>query len=89
MFSISDIEKIATLSSLELTQEEKETFARQFESILAYFDQIQSLSLPVDAKPEKKADHLREDVARPSGITPQDFSPYLEDGHFKVPKVIE
>jgi hypothetical protein len=31
----------------------------------------------------------REDVAESSGVTPESFSPYLEDRHFKVPKVIE
>jgi len=30
MFSIEDVTKIANLSSLEITEEEKQTFARQF-----------------------------------------------------------
>ena len=33
--------------------------------------------------------HFREDKAVDSGISPREFSPHMEDGHFKVPKVIE
>jgi hypothetical protein len=32
---------------------------------------------------------MRDDVPESSGVDPKSFSPYLEDHHFKVPKVIE
>ncbi len=91
MFTAQEIEKIATLASLDLTGPEKETFARQFEEILNYFKIIDA----APAGTAKAADStrtgplFREDVAITSGVSPRDFSPHLENGHFKVPKVIE
>jgi aspartyl/glutamyl-tRNA(Asn/Gln) amidotransferase C subunit len=90
IITLADIERIAELASLELTGEEKAQFVQQFEDILNYFKKIDAVKLPPPHDPPSdSADHLRDDVARPSGITPDSFSPYLENGHFKVPKVIE
>ncbi len=94
MFSIAEIEKIAELACLELTEEEKRGFAEDFESILGYFKIIDSAKLPVEGQTEQAGQEnevrgFREDRAEASGIVPEEFSPYLEDGHFKVPKVIE
>jgi aspartyl/glutamyl-tRNA(Asn/Gln) amidotransferase C subunit len=91
MFTIEEIEKIAELASLELTDEEKRQFARQFEDILNYFTVIDAapVSAETEAAPARSGPLFREDVAADSGISPKDFSPYLEAGHFKVPKVIE
>jgi len=86
----AQIEKIAELASLELSDAEKEAFVGQFEDILGYFKTIDSAPLEelhdhdVDAQ-----DHLRDDEARVSDVDPEKFSPYMESGHFKVPKVIE
>ena len=90
IITLRDIERIAELASLELSDEEKQRFVRQFEDILTYFKKI-------DAAPAGElhdvsvddANHLRDDVARPSGLHPDEFSPHLESGYFKVPKVIE
>ena len=90
VITLKDIEKIAELASLELTAEEKKHFVAQFEELLGYFKRIDAAPLPemqdhlVDG-----ASHLREDVAETSGVALEDFSQYLENGHFKVPKVIE
>ena len=94
MFSIAEIERIAELACLELTEEEKRGFAEDFESILGYFKIIDSAKLPVEgpaeqAGQENEVRFFREDRAEASGVEPEEFSPYLEDGHFKVPKVME
>lgn len=94
MFPIEEIEKIAELASLELTDDEKNMFAKQFEDILNYFKVIDSAPQPKAAadSAQASANHnprFREDEAVDSGISPKDFSPHMEDGHFKVPKVIE
>ena len=93
MFPIEEIEKIAELSSLELTAEEKAMFAQQFEDILNYFKVIDSAP---EAAPQGASagatgniSRFREDRAVDSGISPREYSPHMEDGHFKVPKVIE
>lgn len=54
---IKDIEKLAKLSRLELTDSEKETFAHDLENILKYVDQIREVatdttSAEIDAEPE-------------------------------------
>lgn len=90
-FSPEEIGKIAELASLELTGEEKQAFAAQFEQILEYFRVIAEAPLPETEQPTSaEADpHFREDETVPSGVSPADFSPHMEQGHFKVPKVIE
>lgn len=90
MFPIEEIEKIAALASLELTEEEKTLFSRQFEHILNYFKVIDSAPQPEQsAATTVENPRFREDKAVDSGISPREFSPHLEDGHFKVPKVLE
>ena len=90
-FSPSDIDRIAELANLELTQEEREAFTLQFQAILGHFQAIQQVDLPADLPepPPPGIETLREDRAEPSGIGPERFSPHLEAGHFKVPSVIE
>ncbi|MDH4248963.1 MAG: Asp-tRNA(Asn)/Glu-tRNA(Gln) amidotransferase subunit GatC [Deltaproteobacteria bacterium] len=91
--TLKDIEKIAELASLELTAEEKQRFVGQFEELLGYFNRIDAAPIEslteVQAHPVDSASHLREDVAESSGVSPEAFSAHLENGHFKVPKVIE
>jgi aspartyl/glutamyl-tRNA(Asn/Gln) amidotransferase C subunit len=87
---LADIEKIAELASLELSEGEKRQLVQQFQEILAYFRKIDAVALPerTETSAEPPAP-LREDEAVPSGVSPETFSPHLENGHFKVPKVIE
>ena len=91
MFDIQDIEKIADLARLKLTDAEKATFVEQFQTILDYFQKIQAVPLPDGVTPgtDKIQAHLRDDRAEPSGVSADSFSQYLESGHFKVPKVLE
>src|ERR671927_65376 len=41
--TIADVERIAALAQLELTDEEKQTFARQLADILHYAEQVQAV----------------------------------------------
>ena len=90
-FSKTDIEKIATLARLQLTDEEKETFSEQFSHIMTYVERIQQAPTPeADATQLFGHNpHLRPDEMVESPVHPDQFSPHLERGHFKVPKVIE
>ncbi len=89
-----DIEKVARLARLELSEEEKETFANQLEQILTYMEQLNRIDT-TGVEPTSHAipiqNAFREDEARPSfrrdevlGIAPEQ-----EAGHFKVPRIIE
>lgn len=90
IITLADIEKISELAALDLSQPEKQEMVKQFEDILAYFRKIDQATLPEmrDHSPEP-ANALREDNVVASGVSPDSFSAHLENGHFKVPKVIE
>lgn len=89
-----DIEKVARLARLELTEREKNTLGGQLEQILDYMEQLNHLDT-TGVEPTSHAIPLsnvfKEDEVKPSfpieevlGIAPDE-----EDGHFKVPKIIE
>jgi aspartyl-tRNA(Asn)/glutamyl-tRNA(Gln) amidotransferase subunit C len=90
-FTIEDVEKIAKLSRLDLSDEEKEIFAQQFSSILDYFEVLNSAEVPEEMKDrdEHQLCIAREDVRENSPVAPSQFSPYLEGNYFKVPRIIE
>ena len=90
-FSPEEVIKIARLSSLELGEKETEVFAKQFSTILEYFELLKEVEIPnVDYDADEN--HLsngREDKVLKSPVSPEQFSPNLEKGFFKVPKVID
>jgi aspartyl-tRNA(Asn)/glutamyl-tRNA(Gln) amidotransferase subunit C len=89
-----DIEKVARLARLDLSEEEKETFGNQLEQTLNYMEQLNQLDT-TGVEPTSHAipvhNVFREDEVKPSfpreevlGIAPDE-----EVGHFKVPRIIE
>ena len=91
MISVEEVKKIARLSCLELTDEETEQYAREFNTILDHFEVLKTVEVGDDL--EESSIHLpregRVDERKTSPVSPEDFSPYLENGFFKVPKVID
>ncbi len=89
-----DIEKVARLARLELSEEEKATFGSQLEQILTYMEQLNRLNTS-GVEPTSHAipvyNVFREDGVKPS--FPQEevlaIAPDEEGGHFKVPRIIE
>ena len=89
-----DIEKVARLARLELSEGERETFGNQMEQILTYMEQLNRLDT-TGVEPTSHAipiyNIFREDEVKPS--IPQEevlaIGPDEEDGHFKVPRIIE
>ena len=89
-----DIEKVARLARLELSEEEKETFGNQMEQILTYMEQLNRLdtsgveptshAIPID-------NVFRDDEVKPSFPHGEvlAIAPDEEEGHFKVPRIIE
>ncbi len=89
-----DIEKVAKLARLHLSEEEERRFESQMDQILTYIEQLNR----VDTSGVEPTSHaipihnaFREDEVRPSfpkeevlGIAPAE-----EEGHFKVPRIIE
>ena len=89
----SDVEKIADLARLRLSEEEKETFRGQLEQILVYVDILNELdtdNVRSTHLHENQADVMREDRAEAS-LTREEAlknAPTQGDGFFRVPKVI-
>ena len=93
----SDIEKIAQLAHLEITDDEKRAFTPQMAEIVAYVEQLNELDTrdvePATGglTPEGEAtDSSRDDVARPSlgQELALDQAPDPASGHFRVPKIL-
>lgn len=88
------VEHVANLARLNLTEEEKEQMTKDMEAIIGFADQINSLDI-ADIKP---TDHVipinnvfRDDVIAPSMDREKLLSnaPEQENGCFNVPKVVE
>ncbi|MGI5840181.1 MAG: Asp-tRNA(Asn)/Glu-tRNA(Gln) amidotransferase subunit GatC [bacterium] len=91
--SRKDVEQVATLARIEITEEEKEMFTQQLNVILEYIDQLNELdteAVPPTFHVLPLQNILREDVVRPS--LPQEKAlgnaPETENGCFKVPKIL-
>ena len=86
------VDHVARLAHLSLTAEERESFARQLEQVLAYAESIQALDV-TGVEPMSHAaarETFREDVVRQS--LPRDAAlaaaPDAGDGLFRVPRVL-
>ena len=89
-----DIEKVARLARLELSEEERETFGNQMEQILTYMEQLNGLDTS-GVEPTSHAIPMQ-NVFREDGVKSSfqqeevlAIAPDEEDGHFKVPRIIE
>lgn len=92
--TIRDVEHVAELARLQLSPEEKETFTEQLNAILTYMDKLNKL----DTEGIEPTSHvlplvnvMREDELRPSLPIEKVMlnAPDEEDGHFRVPAVLE
>jgi aspartyl-tRNA(Asn)/glutamyl-tRNA(Gln) amidotransferase subunit C len=93
MITKKDVEHVALLARLELSELEKEKFTEQLNAILEYADalkQLDTTNVQPTAHPLPINNVFREDAARP-GITNGEAlsnAPEQEDGFFKVPKIV-
>ena len=90
----TDVERIARLAHLDLTDDETEVFTRQLAQILEYAERLQQVDTDVVTAtwhPRAPASPLRPDVLRPS-LAREDVlanaPDAAPDGLFRVPKVI-
>ena len=92
--SIADVEYVARLARLELTEEEKSLFAGQMGAILGYVEKLKELDtdgvLPTShAVPMENS--FREDRSTPSIGVPKALAnaPDRAESFYRVPRVIE
>jgi aspartyl-tRNA(Asn)/glutamyl-tRNA(Gln) amidotransferase subunit C len=92
--SKQEVEHVARLARLELSEQEKEKLADQLSNILTYVETLNS----IDTTGVEPTSHvldiknvMRDDVALP-GLTQEQAlanAPDKAAGHYKVPKIIE
>lgn len=92
--SKEQVQHVAKLARLEITETERETFSRQLSSILTYIEQLQSWDTTgVEPIPTAldQTNVVREDRAAPSLSVEQALAnaPDAENGYFRVPRILE
>ena len=93
----SDIEKVAQLAHLEITDEERRIFAPQIAEIVSYVEQLNEIDTSAiepalgGLTPEgERTESSRADEVQPSlgQKIALDQAPDPASGHFRVPKVL-
>ena len=89
-----DVEHVALLSRLDLSENELDTFTGQLDAILEYIDvlnQVDTSAVEPMAHVLEIRNVMRSDEVQPS--LPREAAlqnaPDAEDGFFKVPKIVE
>lgn len=92
MITVKDVEHVAKLARLELTEEEKEKFTRQLGDVLKYVEQMNEVDT-IGVEPMAHAfdvvNVMREDkvVSEQTKEALMANAPDEENGFFKVPKI--
>lgn len=92
--SREEVERVAKLARLEITEAEKEVFSKHLSSILTYIDKLKTLNtegVEPTATVLEQTNVFREDKARPSLPAEKALAnaPESEGGFFVVPKILE
>lgn len=94
-FARADVERIARLARLELTEHEKDLLTPQLSNFLAYAEQVQQVvtsGVPPTSHPLGTAGSWRDDVAVASLAREEALAQApeadLANGLFKVPRVL-
>jgi aspartyl-tRNA(Asn)/glutamyl-tRNA(Gln) amidotransferase subunit C len=89
-----DVDHVARLARLALTDEERERFRRQLRLILEHAEKVREVAaddvLPT-SHPVPRSNVLRPDEVEPSLSHDEAIAgaPEAEDGRFRVPRIIE
>ncbi|WP_310830240.1 Asp-tRNA(Asn)/Glu-tRNA(Gln) amidotransferase subunit GatC [Paenibacillus pedocola] len=92
--TVKDVQHVAKLARLQLSPEEEATFTEQMNAILQYAEKLNEL----DTENVKPTTHvlqvsnvMRDDIVKESLSQEEALlnAPEDEDGHFKVPAVLE
>jgi aspartyl-tRNA(Asn)/glutamyl-tRNA(Gln) amidotransferase subunit C len=88
-----EVEHVAKLARLEITEAEKEAFSKQLSAILTYVEQLRTLDtegVEPTATVLEQVNVFREDKARPSLPVEKALAnaPEQADGFLCVPKII-
>lgn len=92
--SMEDVEHIANLARLELTDEEKSRYRQQLSAVLEHFARLQSVDTrhiqPTFSigplQPNLRADQVKPGLPRQVLLS---SAPQVEQGQFRVPPILE
>ncbi len=92
--TVQNVEHVAKLARLELSEDEKRQFTDQLNKILTFAEKLNELDtdqVPPTSHVLPLSNVMREDQARPSWPIEKVMAnaPDQEDGQFKVPAVLE
>jgi aspartyl-tRNA(Asn)/glutamyl-tRNA(Gln) amidotransferase subunit C len=88
-----DVEYVAKLAKLELTEEQRELFSKQLNDILSFFAKLKELDTE-QVQPTShiatSSKHFHEDIVKPSlsQNTVMGMTRYKEKGYFQVPRIL-
>lgn len=94
MFTKKELDHLATLARIELSDKEREKFSRELAGILDYIEKLKE----VDVSKSEPTTHVMqiENVFRPDKVKPSidiekvlKFAPDRKARFFRVPKIIE
>lgn len=95
--NLKDVENLAELAKLELSQAEKESMLHDMEGILGYVKQVEEVEVGDIQSTNPHYNSWREDLPAQAGVEePRDFSrdsiveqfPASKDGFLKVKKIL-
>ena len=93
MITSEDVEHISCLASIKISDEEKEKFVEQFNSILEYFhqlDEVDTEGIEPTYRVVDLANIFRDDISCKSLTSEEALknAPRRENGYFKSPRIV-
>lgn len=93
MITSEDVEHISWLASIKISNEEKEKFVEQFNSILEYFhqlDEVDTEGIEPTYRVVDLANVFRDDISCKSLTSEEALknAPRREKGYFKSPRIV-
>jgi aspartyl-tRNA(Asn)/glutamyl-tRNA(Gln) amidotransferase subunit C len=94
LISLEDVDHVATLARLGLSQSERETLRTQLSSILAYVETLSELdtSTVTPASQVIRLENVKRPDTRRAGLSLEDVmanAPDRQDDYFRVPAVLD
>jgi len=94
LITIKEVEHVAKLARLELSEDEKNQFLEQLNKIIGYFNQLNEVNtegIEPMAHSVPIVNVMREDIAFDANLREEilNNAPQEENGYFRVPKITE
>jgi aspartyl-tRNA(Asn)/glutamyl-tRNA(Gln) amidotransferase subunit C len=90
MITKSDVKHVAQLACIKLDDKEVQEFAVQLNTVLEYFEELESVAVLPPQGEEEKRNVLRADEVKPSLTqeTALSNAPRVDNGFFKGPRIL-